>query len=133
MKKTIVTGAAALALVFAFTACAELSQSEINEIVEESSQQSAPANNGAVYSPSRGILCDRKAGFCADSYGISMAYTKEYLGQAAQDKLMGYGDDFETASFGMSNGVYCDSNVKKCYNNKWKERVDYYYTRKLFQ
>jgi len=40
---------------------------------------------GAVYSPSPGIVCDKKAQFCADQQGISLAYTKEYLGQTAED------------------------------------------------
>ncbi len=132
MKKTIFTGIASLALVMAFTSCAKLSQAEVNEIVDQSNQQSKAENNRDIYSPINGVLCDAKAGFCADSYGIAMAYTKEYLGQAAQDKLMSYGDDFITDSFGMSNGVYCDANEKKCYDNKLKDRVNYYYTNKLF-
>ena len=28
-----------------------------------------------VYSPEQGIICDKKAGFCSDSYGISIAFT----------------------------------------------------------
>lgn len=62
-----------------------------------------------------------------------MTLTKEYLGQAAQDKLMGYGDDFITTSFGMSNEVYCDSHDKRCYNNKWKDRINKRYTKMLFR
>jgi len=93
------------------------------------------AKGGAVYFPEHGIVCDRKAGFCADSFGISMGYTKEYLGQAAQDKMMGYveRDHMELGSYTMSNGIYCDSKAKKCYNNKWKENVDQHYTNMLFK
>jgi hypothetical protein len=43
---------------------------------------------GAVYSPGPGILCDKKAQFCADDQGISLGYTKEYLGQKAENAMM---------------------------------------------
>jgi len=93
------------------------------------------AKGGSVYFPEHGIVCDKKAGFCADSEGIAMGYTKEYLGQAAQDKMMGYvnRDHMELDSYTMSNGIYCDSKAKKCYNNKWKEKVDQHYTNMLFK
>ena len=45
-------------------------------------QQQNTKKGGSVYFPQCGI----KAGFCADASGISMGYTKEYLGQAAQDQ-----------------------------------------------
>ncbi len=66
------------------------------------------ASASSVYSPSKGVICDKKSGFCADSYGISMGLTKDYLGQAAQNKLMGY-KDLDTTSFAMSNGLFCDA------------------------
>lgn len=94
---------------------------------------SAPAKHTGIYSPEQGIVCDTKAGFCSDSQGIGMTLTKEYLGQAAQDKLISFGDDFVTTSFGMSNGVYCDSDDKRCYNNKLKDRVNKRYTKMLFR
>jgi len=91
--------------------------------------------NGNVYFPERGILCDKKAGFCADREGISMGYTKEYLGQAAQDRMMQFveRDHMETASYTLSNGIYCDSHIQKCYTNKYKEHIDHTYTNKLFK
>ena len=46
----------------------------------------APSAN--VYSPYKGVLCDRKAGFCADEQGISMGLTKEYLGAEAEKKMV---------------------------------------------
>lgn len=33
---------------------------------------------GAVYSPEQGIICDKKAGFCADFMGISMELPKNF-------------------------------------------------------
>ena len=93
------------------------------------------SKKGSVYFPEHGIVCDKKAGFCADSEGIAMGYTKEYLGQAAQDKMMKYidRDHMETDSYTLSNGIYCDSHVRKCYNNKWKDKVDSHYSTMLFR
>ena len=49
---------------------------------------SAAPLKGAVDSPKAGVLCDRKAGFCADSEGISMGLTKLYLGEEAEQKMI---------------------------------------------
>jgi len=91
--------------------------------------------SGSVYFPEHGIVCDKKAGFCADREGISMGYTKEYLGQAAQDKMMGYveRDHMETDSYTMSNGIYCDSKKQKCYTEKFGSVVDKDFTNNLFR
>ena len=93
-------------------------------------------SNGSVYFPEHGIVCDKKAGFCADREGISMGYTKEYLGQAAQDKMMGYveKDHMETARYTLSNGIYCDSHKRKCFKDRYNgSPVNKHYTNKLFK
>ncbi|KYJ85720.1 YcgJ family protein [Sulfurovum riftiae] len=133
MKKTALM-IAATAMIFGLSGCTDAEMAQVEKGMKDAQQQNAP-RGGAVYFPERGIVCDKKAGFCADSTGISMGYTKEYLGQAAQDKMMGYveKDHMETGSYTMSNGVYCDSAARACYNNKWKERVDSYYTSMLFR
>ena len=86
-------------------------------------------------SAEHGIVCDKKAGFCADREGISMGYTKEYLGQAAQDKWdkMIERDHMETDSYTMSNGIYCDSKKQKCYTEKFGTVVDKHFTNNLFR
>ena len=92
----------------------------------------APAN--AVFSPGAGILCDKQKGFCADSQGISMAYTQEYLGDAAQKKQMalmkkgGYNQTY----FILSNGVACNTVDKKCYAGEFDSTVDVARTKALF-
>ena len=90
---------------------------------------------GAVYFPEHGIICDKKAGFCADKEGIAMGYTQVYLGQAAAEKFNNMIDKYhmETYSYTLSNGIHCDSKDRKCYNNKWKEKVNHEYTSKLFR
>ena len=89
---------------------------------------------GNVFSPAHGVVCDRKSGFCADSYGISMGLTRDYLGGKNADiwtkRTRG---DFDTSVFGMSNGVYCDTHEGRCYTNKLKESVDHYFTNALFR
>ncbi|KLV09314.1 hypothetical protein ABT56_01010 [Photobacterium aquae] len=79
-----------------------------------------------VYSPDQGVICDKKAGFCADSYGISMEFTKEFLGQAAQDKMMAMVDkvgssNFDTTRYSMSNKVYCDAEKQSCYTDRFSD------------
>lgn len=93
---------------------------------------------GAVYMPSQGVICDKKAGFCADSEGISMAFTKEYLGQAAQDKMMkridesGGPKNFDTAWFTLSNGVSCKTKENACTVSKFDDKIDAAHTKALF-
>lgn len=90
------------------------------------------AHHKNVYFPERGVVCDRTAGLCADSYGISMGLTKEYLGQAAQDKLMSR-KSHDNTRFDMSNGVFCNSKVRTCYQSKFQEKVDHHFTNKLYR
>ena len=88
-------------------------------------------NTSRIYFPEKGIICDKENGFCADREGVSLTYTKEELGQEAQDKLMRI-RNLITSTFTLSNGVYCDTNVGKCFKSKWNKRVARLYTRKLF-
>jgi len=63
------------------------------------------AQASSVYSPENGIICDKKAGFCADSQGISLGLTGEYLGkkhEATWRKRIT--KDFDTTVFTFSNG-----------------------------
>lgn len=100
-----------------------------------SSHKKHNSHKGSVYFPEHGIICDKKSGFCADKQGISLGFTQEYLGEAAAikfDKLIEK-HHMDTSSYTLSNGIYCDSHTKKCYNNKWKEKVNHNYTDKLFR
>ncbi len=93
------------------------------------------SHNGSVYSPEHGIICDKKSGFCADREGISLGFTQEYLGEKAANKFSRLieKDNMDTSSYTLSNGIYCDANTQKCYNNKWKEKVDRHWTGILFR
>jgi hypothetical protein len=88
----------------------------------------------SVYSPAKGIVCDKKSGFCSDSYGISLAYTKEYLGAKAGKKWSKILSDssFNSTSFTMSNGLSCDTSKKVCKKSKFDDNADAHWTKVLF-
>ncbi|MFN7642270.1 MAG: YcgJ family protein [Burkholderiales bacterium] len=93
---------------------------------------------GAVFSPSPGIVCDKKAQFCADDQGISLAYTKEYLGQKAENTMMGRikegggSANYDLTWFAFSNGVDCKTKEKVCRASKHSDKVDAAHTKALF-
>jgi hypothetical protein len=93
---------------------------------------------GAVYSPHPGVICDKRGGFCADTQGIAVALTKMYLGEDAEKKLMNMirpepgVQDFDTATFVLTNKVACDCKVKKCTVTKYNKEIDAAHTRALF-
>jgi hypothetical protein len=83
------------------------------------------AKSQTIYSPDQGVLCDRKSGFCADSTGISMAFTEQFLGKKVAAKLMKtMGSDSDMTSFTMSNGVHCELKEKKCTTSKLNDTPD---------
>jgi hypothetical protein len=85
----------------------------------------AYAKNFTIFSPDQGVLCDRKSGFCADSTGISMAYTEQFLGKKTAAKLLKtMGSDSDMTSFTMSNGVHCEMKEKKCTTSKLNDTPD---------
>jgi len=90
---------------------------------------------GEVFSPEQGIICDKKSGFCADSEGISLGYTGEYLGKVTEkkfEKIISGHPDFDTSSFVLSNGILCDASKKHCYTNKFDNVVDRDHTKAMF-
>ena len=93
---------------------------------------------GSVYSPDPGAICDKKGGFCSDAEGLSVAMTKMYLGAAAEKKLMDRikkepgVQDYDTATFTLTNGVSCDCKARKCKVSKYDDNVDAAHTKALF-
>ncbi|GLP95063.1 YcgJ family protein [Paraferrimonas sedimenticola] len=92
-----------------------------------------------IFSPEPGIVCDRVAGFCADSYGISMEFTKIFLGQAAQDSILKWvkqntqGDAADLSVFTLSNGVSCSSEQRLCFKGHLNSSTSKPYTAMLYQ
>lgn len=93
---------------------------------------------GAVFSPSPGVICDKKAQFCADEQGISLGYTKEYLGEKAESVMMarindgGGAANYDLTWFAFSNGVDCKTKEKVCHVSKHSDEVDAAHTKALF-
>jgi len=92
---------------------------------------------GAVFSPKSGIVCDKKAQFCADAEGISLAYTKEYLGETAErvmlERINSAGKaGYDLTWFALSNGVDCKTQLKRCTVNKHSDKIDAAHTKALF-
>jgi hypothetical protein len=78
-----------------------------------------------IFSPDEGVLCDRKSGFCADSEGVSMAYTEQFLGKKAAAKLLKImGTDSDQSSFTMSNGMHCETRERNCTVSKINNSPD---------
>jgi len=92
------------------------------------------ASANAVYSPEHGVICDKKSGFCSDSYGISLGLTKDFLGQKAANKMQKYlnDKDFDATYFTLSNGLTCETKKKICKKSKWDEKADAHWTGILF-
>jgi hypothetical protein len=94
----------------------------------------ALARSRTIYSPDQGVLCDRKSGFCADSAGVSMAFTEMFLGKKAAAKLLKVmGSDSDESVFTMSNGVHCEMKAKKCTISKLSDTPDAVANRVLFK
>jgi hypothetical protein len=92
------------------------------------------AQAGNVYSPDKGVICDKKSGFCADKYGISLGLTQEYLGDkhaATWEKRLS-NPNFDPSAFTMSNGLSCDTKAKVCKKSKWDDNADPKWTGILF-
>ena len=93
---------------------------------------------GDVYSPEQGIVCDRKARFCADAQGISLAFTKEHLGAKAEATMLGRIREaggpagYDLTWFAFSNGVDCKVKDKVCHVSRHSDKVDAAHTRALF-
>jgi|GEM_PF-5141529 len=93
------------------------------------------AHAGNVFSPDRGIICDKKSGLCMDGTGISVEFTKEYLGRSAAEKLMKRIEKFknyDTTWVTFSNGLDCRAKEKVCYTGKHTGVVDKHWTAILF-
>jgi len=92
---------------------------------------------GFVHLPDKGVICDKKALFCADSQGISMDLTKEYLGEKAKRKMMAQinqvgSKNFDATWFTLSKGVSCKSRQNACCESKYSDKIDKKDTQVLF-
>lgn len=90
---------------------------------------------GTVYSPHKSVLCDKKAGLCADERGIAMGLTKESLGAVAEARFTQHvreNPGMDLKAYVLSNGADCDSTKRTCMAERRGTEVDWRYTRHLF-
>ena len=56
-----------------------------------------------VFSPERGVVCDREGNFCADGTGISASWTEQYMGAEAAHNIA----NADQSEWVYHNGVEC--------------------------
>ena len=91
--------------------------------------------NAAITFPYKGVICDKTSGMCVDGEGISVALTKEYLGSAAEAKLMQLvreNPDMDMTSYVLVNGVECNSKKQVCMTERRGNDIERRYTKHLF-
>ena len=79
-----------------------------------------------VYSPARGVLCDKKSGFCVDNQGVAMGLTALYLGRSVEanlQKSLGDGVNLDLSEYTFSNGIHCVSGEQQCYKDRFYPRT----------
>jgi len=79
-----------------------------------------------IYSPAKGVVCDKQAGYCVDNQGIAIGLTELYMGKMAEDKLqksLGEGSGVSLSEYTLSNGVHCDSAERQCYQDRFYPRT----------
>ena len=74
------------------------------------------AQPDGLLSPRPGVLCD--ADICANHNGISLALTRQYLGQKKADKLAAQGA-CNPRAFTFSGGLFCDADEKRCREDRY--------------
>ena len=86
-----------------------------------------------VYSPDKGVICDKKAAMCADAYGLSVGLTESFLGRkAGSDAAKKLANISDKGVFTLSNGLHCKVNKKACYSDKYSNQIDKLSTSALF-
>lgn len=88
----------------------------------------------SLVSPQKGVICDQY--ICVNKKGVSKSLTAQYLGTQKANKVFSQGD-FDRSAFTFSNGVFCDTNTKRChvdryFDNGHRSKVDQKITDQLF-
>ncbi|MCX7349710.1 MAG: YcgJ family protein [Alphaproteobacteria bacterium] len=63
-----------------------------------------------VFSPEKGVICDREGNFCADGTGISASWTEQYLGAEAAHNIA----NADQSEWVYHNGVECILAAQAC-------------------
>ncbi|MDA3309526.1 YcgJ family protein [Pseudomonas aeruginosa] len=90
--------------------------------------------NTSLVSPKKGVICDQY--ICVNNKGVSKSLTAQYLGTQKANKVFSQGD-FDHSAFTFSNGVFFDTNTKRChidryFDNGHRSKVNQKITDQLF-
>lgn len=66
-----------------------------------------------VFSPEKGVICDREGNFCADGTGISATWTEQYMGAEAARNIA----NADQSEWVYHNGVECILADQACRHN----------------
>lgn len=79
-----------------------------------------------IFFPANGVICDKESNFCADTQGISIDLTTQYLGSQAREKLLkvlGDSANVNLDEYTLSNGIHCISRERQCYSDRYYPRT----------
>lgn len=65
---------------------------------------------GGVFSPERGVVCDREGNFCADGTGLSASWTEQFMGAEAAHNIA----SADQSEWVYHNGVECILASRSC-------------------
>ncbi|EKS6735951.1 hypothetical protein OR233_004439 [Enterobacter asburiae] len=65
----------------------------------------------------KGVICDIY--FCVNREGVSVDLTLKFLGEKKAKKLAGGSSFRNSHEFTFSNGVHCNSKIKKCFSSRF--------------
>ena len=95
-----------------------------------------PREKNDIFSPTAGVLCDRKVEFCYDSQGASVDLTQSVFGEKAAGQLTAIlrnvGAGGGGNAFTLSNGVTCYPKERACKERRCEEIVNRNYSELLF-
>ena len=84
--------------------------------------------------PRVGVVCDSSTKTCYDQAGLSTGLTRDYFGAyAEQTALRSLAGQMPPQQFPLSNGSFCDVNVRTCWIDMWsRQQVNSVLTNQLF-
>jgi len=76
---------------------------------------------GGVSYPRAGVVCDTAGPVCYDGYGASIAFTEQYFGAAAANRLSQALQQSSSRDFRLSTGQACVVAPRTCFDDGWNQ------------
>lgn len=84
--------------------------------------ESAHGQLGGVSYPRPGVVCDTAGPVCYDGLGPSIAWTEQYFGQVAANRLAEALNQSRSRDFRLSSGQACVIARRTCFEDGWAQR-----------